>query len=196
MFIELTDHLRCPAGHPESFLVLIPDAMDARRVRAGLLGCPACGAEYRIVDGVVEFGDVPAMAAASGAAPPPPEGLVALLGIEGPGGYVALIGDAANQARALGAVLPGVHLVLVNPPPGAAAVAGTSTLRSPRLPLKARSMRGVVLGDPAAESAEWRTDAIGAALPGRHVVGTGPAPALEDFELLGSAAGWWVGRRK
>jgi hypothetical protein len=27
LFIELTDHLRCPNDHDESFLVLLPDLM-------------------------------------------------------------------------------------------------------------------------------------------------------------------------
>ena len=43
MFIELTDHLRCPADHEEAFLVLLPDQMDGRAVRGGALGCPVCG---------------------------------------------------------------------------------------------------------------------------------------------------------
>ena len=38
MFIELTDHLRCPADHAESYLVLLPDRMDGRSVREGRLG--------------------------------------------------------------------------------------------------------------------------------------------------------------
>ena len=34
MFIELTDYLRCPADHAESYLVLLPDEMQERSVRA------------------------------------------------------------------------------------------------------------------------------------------------------------------
>jgi hypothetical protein len=40
MFIELTDHLRCPADHAESYLVLLPEEMRERSVRTGRLGCP------------------------------------------------------------------------------------------------------------------------------------------------------------
>ena len=43
MFIELTDHLRCPADHEESYLVLLPDEIRERSVRAGRLGCPVGG---------------------------------------------------------------------------------------------------------------------------------------------------------
>ncbi len=63
MFIELTDHLRCPADHDESFLVLLPERMEGRSVRAGRLGCPVCGRTFELVDGVLDLG---------GAAPDPP----------------------------------------------------------------------------------------------------------------------------
>jgi uncharacterized protein YbaR (Trm112 family) len=56
MFIELTDHLRCPAEHEESYLVLLPDRMEARSVRSGRLGCPACGRTYAVEEGVLDLG--------------------------------------------------------------------------------------------------------------------------------------------
>ena len=56
MFIELTDHLRCPAGHEESYLVLLPDEMQERSVRAGRLGCPVCGRTYEVKEGVLDLG--------------------------------------------------------------------------------------------------------------------------------------------
>ena len=59
MFIELTDHLRCPADHDESFLVLLPDKMDGRSVRTGQLGCPVCGRTYAVMEGVLELGGAP-----------------------------------------------------------------------------------------------------------------------------------------
>ncbi|HMV31834.1 MAG TPA: hypothetical protein PKA50_06895 [Gemmatimonadales bacterium] len=197
MFIELTDHLRCPAEHPESFLVLIPHQMDGRQVREGLLGCPICQAEYPITGGVARFcAPPPAGAAAADAAPPPPpEALVAFLGIEGPGGFLGLVGEAAGAAPGLEGLLPGVHLVLVNPSVASAASPATSALRSPRLPLKARSLRGIILGRPWAADAAWVAAAIGAVLPGLRAVGHGEPPALPGFELLGAAGGWWVGRQ-
>ena len=60
MFIELTDHLRCPADHDESFLVLLPDRMEGRSVRTGHLGCPVCGRTFQLADGVLDTGDAPA----------------------------------------------------------------------------------------------------------------------------------------
>ncbi|MGH7754012.1 MAG: hypothetical protein ACREN5_14490, partial [Gemmatimonadales bacterium] len=55
MHIEMTELLRCPAGHPEAFLVLATAEMRDRTVRRGAVGCPVCGAEFPIRDGVVDF---------------------------------------------------------------------------------------------------------------------------------------------
>jgi uncharacterized protein YbaR (Trm112 family) len=194
MFIELTDQLRCPAEHPEAYLVLIPQRMEGRLVQQGLLGCPLCRAEYRIAGGVAQFGEMVAPAVASGASPPDSAALLALLGLEGPGGYLALLGGIGGQAEALAPLLPGVHLALVNPPPGIGPSLAASVLRSARLPLKSRSMRGVVLSAPWAAEAGWAAAAVGAVLPGLRAVGEGEPPAVPGLELLGSAGGWWVGR--
>jgi uncharacterized protein YbaR (Trm112 family) len=201
MFIELTDHLRCPADHPESYLVLIPGAMEGRRVFTGTLGCPVCRAEYRITHAIPDFfqgawsplapGDR-SMAAADVDA----QAILAFLGLEGPGGYLGLVGDAVRFAAGLLAALPGVHLVAINPPEGSQPSADVSIVQSPRIPLKARALRGMVLGLPFAGSPEWQAGAIRAVLPGLRAAGEGPVPVLEGFELLGAADGWWVGRPK
>jgi len=93
MFIELTDHLRCPAGHDESFLVLLPDHIEGRDVRSGQLGCPVCGRTFQLVDGVFDTGDAPTPApSGSGTSRLDAQGLSALVGLSGPGGYLALVG--------------------------------------------------------------------------------------------------------
>jgi len=196
MFIELTDQLRCPAHHAESFLVLVPDVMEGRRVQRGILGCPVCHAEYRIDEGVVDFGGTgpPGRRAVEPSSQPDAGALLAFLAIEGPGGYVGLIGEAARQVGGLAELLPGVHFALVNPPVDTVASAASSALRAMRAPFKVRSLRGVVLGQPESRDAQWQAEAVGAVLPGLRAVGEGPLPALEGFELLGAAGGWWVGR--
>ena len=196
MFLELTDHLRCPADHPEGYLVLIPDRMEGRQVLSGTLGCPVCHAEYPIVGGVVEMGTADLPRERASAMVPNAAALHAFLGLEGPGGYVGLVGDVARQADELARRLPGVHLVAVNPEPPLRASERVSVVRAPRMPLKARSLRGVVVGLPEAAGAEWRSQSVLAVLPGLRAAGAGPAPgAAESFELLGTAEGWWVGRR-
>jgi len=196
MFIELTDQLRCPAEHAESFLVLIPDVMEGRQVLRGTLGCPVCHAEYRIDDGVADFGGTapPGRRAGGSASRPDAGGLLAFLALQGPGGVVGLVGEAARHVGGLAELLPGVHFALVNPPDATVAAAASSVLRAARVPFKARSLRGVVLGQPESGEAHWQADAVRAVLPGLRAVGRGPVPVLEGFELLGAADGWWVGR--
>ena len=55
MHVELTEILRCPNAHAESPLVASATRQVERRILQGTLGCPVCGREYPIQDGVVEF---------------------------------------------------------------------------------------------------------------------------------------------
>ena len=191
MFIELTDHLRCPAEHDESFLVLLPDHIQGRSVLAGQLGCPVCGRTFELKDGVLDTGD----------APNPPESVTALdaaavtalAGLQGPGGYVALVGPVARVWTEFAELNPGVALVGVNPDVGVIDAPGISVLRSGRIPLKSRSMRGVVLGKPYGDDAAWISEAARVVLPGLRVVGEGSDPGGELIDLLASAGGVWVG---
>jgi len=190
VFIELTDILRCPEPHDEQFVVLIPDAMAGRSVRAGRLGCPVCQREYLITDGTVEFAAV-----AGGSAVDPaigPEALAAFLGLSGPGGYVGIVGGSAVLGLKLVESIPGVHFVAINPPPGSTEAPMLSLLRAGSIPVKSRSLRGVVLLEPFASDSAWRREASRVVLPGLRVVGQGDPPAQAGLEILASAAGWWV----
>ena len=191
MFIELVDHLRCPADHEEQYLVLLPDRIEQRSVRAGRLGCPECGRTFVLPDGVLDL--------AGGAEPGPeptsltPEGLVALTGLSGPGGYLVLVGRPADQWRSVAEQLPGIGLVAMNPGPYVRDEPGVSVLRGPRIPIKARSMRGVVLGQPYGGDPESVREAARVVLPGLRVVGEGAGPPDGVIEMMASAAGVWVG---
>jgi uncharacterized protein YbaR (Trm112 family) len=191
MFIELTDHLRCPADHTESYLVLLPDQMEGRSVRAGRLGCPVCGRTYTLSDGVLDLG--------GGGAPLPettllgPEALTALVGLGGPGGYLVLVGRPGAAWREVAERNPGIGLVAVNPPSDVADEPGISVLRGGVLPLKSRSMRGVVLGSPFGGDPGWVAEAVRVVLPGLRVAGEGPVPEPGALELMAAAGGAWVG---
>lgn len=192
MFIELTDVLRCPADHPESYLILLPDGVEDRTVDRGTLGCPACGRDYQVEGGVVRFAPPPD-------APSQPstidtDGLHALIGVDSPGGYVALVGPVAGVAAELAQRLDGVHIIAVNPPASVPGDRTVSVLEADRLPLTAASMRGVVLGPGYADSELWRTEAQRVVLPGLRVVGEGTAPAPSEWESLGAAGAVWVMR--
>jgi uncharacterized protein YbaR (Trm112 family) len=196
VFIELTDLLRCPAKHDEGFLVLIPNQMESRSIRSGLLGCPVCAREYHIVDGIALFEvdgqlgtPAPLVSGDEGA---DAGALVAFLGIEGPGGYVGLFGSAAARAEPLSALLPGVHFAAVNPPEATPETPVLSVLRAPTSPFRSRSLRGAVLGD---SDPAWQEEAARSVLPGLRVVGRGHAPEIEELEPMGEAGGWWVARR-
>ena len=55
MFLEVTEILRCPRAHDESFVVCVAYAMDGRQVARGVIGCPVCREEFPIRDGVLDF---------------------------------------------------------------------------------------------------------------------------------------------
>jgi hypothetical protein len=193
MFIELTDHLRCPVEHEEQYLVLLPEVMDGRRVVSGDLGCPVCGRVVRVDQGIADFGDA---APAAGESSLTAEALAAFLGISGPGGYVALAGGLTALAPGLALLLPGVRLVLVNPEINALDSESGSVLRAGRLPLKSSSMRGVAVGADLAAQASWVDDAARAVLPGLRLVAEGGTPPAEGVEVLGLAGGVWVAKKR
>jgi uncharacterized protein YbaR (Trm112 family) len=193
MFIELTDHLRCPADHEEQFLILLPDVVEDRWVRSGDLACPVCGRAFRITDGIFDLGD-----AAPVEAPPSMLGgdaVAALSGLGGPGGYLVLVGGAAANAVAVRENVAGVGLVAVNADPARPDGDGVSVIRGGMIPLRSSSMRGVVLGPGYADEPTWISEAVRVTLPGLRIVGEGAAPEREDLELLATAGGCWVATR-
>jgi uncharacterized protein YbaR (Trm112 family) len=196
MFIELTDHLRCPADHDEAFLVLLPDRVEGRSVQTGTLGCPVCDRRFELRDGVLDTGDAPSPGSGARPGELTAEALAPLAGLNGPGGYLVLVGPPAALWRDVAALVPGVTLVAVNPPPEVVDEAGISVLRGGRLALKTGSMRGVVLGRPYGGEPAWVEEAARVVLPGLRVVGEGPDPDPELVDLMASAGGVWVGTRR
>lgn len=195
MFIELTDHLRCTAAHDESFLVLVPSQVEQRSVRGGVLGCPVCDRRTPVRDGIAWFDGAPEAAHAA-ADLPPAEALHAFLGLSGPGGYAVLAGDIGARGRELAALAAGVAFVAVNPPADVADAAPVlSVLRAPILPLRARSMRGVLLGTGLGGEAAWVQEAVRVTLPGLRVAGRGATPSAAGLAVLAEADGWWVAQR-
>lgn len=189
MHIELTDHLRCPEPHDEAFLVLLPGRMEGRRVMAGELGCPICEWATRWDDGVPDFGGG---VVAMGDPPCDAEAVVAMLGIEGAGGWMVLAGTLAALAPAVSALLPGVGVVAINPPSSLRPEGGVQLLRSGRWPIKQHALRGVALG---AGVEHWTEQALGSVLPGLRGIGVGQPPAGGvRHELLAEAGGLWVVR--
>jgi hypothetical protein len=193
MFIELTDHLRCPNQHDESFLVLLPGTMEGRSVRTGDLGCPVCGRTFQLEDGVFDTAD--AQGSAETGSVLDADAMTTLVGLSGPGGYLTLVGAAGALWSEFAERNSGVALVAVNPPASVVDGPGISVIRSGRLPLKTGSMRGVVLSRPFADDVSWVKEAARVVLSGLRVVGEGKDPPSDIIELLASAGGVWVGTR-
>lgn len=199
MFIELTEILRCPRDHPESYLVAAPIVMDGRRIVRGVVGCPECRAEFPIVDGVAYFGAPGASRfnAAGASAPPAPDydasGLAAFLNLDGPGGYAALVGRAARCGPQIVALIPGVHFVAVNPPAGVVPGEMLSVLESPfGLPFKSSNLRAVALGAGHA-GGPWLGEAVRVLLPGLRLVVEDEPTSIEGLTELARGAGMFVG---
>ena len=158
---------------------------------SGRLGCPVCDRTYDVVDGVARFDTPPSTGAAdsvlSAAA------VEALVGLSGPGGFVVVVGVPGVLGRGLADRLEGVHLVSVNPVDAPRETPSISILEGRTIPLKARSVRGVVLAPGYASEAQWLEEARRVVLPGLRVVGEGPDPVLDGIEVIASAGGVWVG---
>jgi hypothetical protein len=160
-------------------------------VREGRLGCPVCGRTYSLAEGVLDLGgEVPQPPASTLLEPEP---LTALVGLSGPGGYLVLVGRPAGRWREVAELNPGVGLVAVNPGPEVVDAPGISVLRSGSLPLKSRSMRGVVLGTPYGSDPRWVTAGARVVLPGLRVAGEGRLPESAPIDLMATAGGVWVG---
>ena len=151
MFIELVDALRCPAEHEESHLIASAIRMASRHILDGELGCPVCHARYPIVDGEARFTSSQPNSRRADAAVATfhEDGLrcAALLGLDGPGGFAILDGDAARFADAVAAIVGDVPLMLLNPPAGISAAPGVSVVRTGAvLPLAAETARAAATG--------------------------------------------------
>ena len=198
MFIELTDHLRCPAPHEEAFLVLVPYEMDGRMVGRGVLGCPICQREFRINRGVAVF----ELNGRTGDAAPaltdsiPADAIVAFLGLEGPGGYLGLFGGASGLAASLETALPGVHLVALNPPDG---VDRVPAIREPspwtdgtdQVPVAAWGGAGRDIGS----NPEWQKEAAGASCPDSESSARELRRDCRNWSRWAKQDGWWVSRK-
>jgi uncharacterized protein YbaR (Trm112 family) len=121
MHVELVDLFRCLAPHDDSWLVAAAHETRHRVIIHGVLGCPICGAEYPIVDGVADFRTETDSKTEKdhGSTSQPDDAetfrLAAQLDLGTPGKTVALIGYGIHDARALQQLVP-MRVVLVNTP--------------------------------------------------------------------------------
>lgn len=156
MFIELVELLRCIRAHDESWLVASIGEMRDRSIRTGILGCPVCGAEYPVRDGIVDF---------TGGAPQRPANAPELSGEEmamraggflnlGEGGGVVVLGGAwASASRELTERVD-ARVIAVNATAGVQDSAAIGiVLASDVIPLAKGSCAGVALDETFNHSA-------------------------------------------
>lgn len=160
MHIELIDLLRCPQAHEDSQLVAALYRLDGRIVIEGKLGCPVCGAEYSIRNGVALFGAESESAA--GTDTPPggemrpelasahePDGarVAAFLGLTRPGSVALLAGDWAGASDAA-AKISGARIIALNGPPLDRGSKKIAEIRAtPPIPLAERLLDGIALDE-------------------------------------------------
>ncbi len=147
MHLEFIDLLRCPAAHEESSLVAAFYRMDGRVVIEGKLGCPVCGAEYFIRDGVAFFDEDDTTVPDSSLPEPVSDGtmLAAFLDLARPGMMALLAGDLARASVAI-AELTGARIIALDSPSPLRGSDSVAEIRASfPIPLAEHSLDGIVL---------------------------------------------------
>ena len=217
MFVELVDHLRCPAAHDETWLVMAAEETRDRHVITGMLGCPVCNARYAVRDGTVWFGDAAdrspkrlsdqrgtaaAMSSASTWMPTPsgpgdewPLRLAAFLGLADARGVVGLYGAWIPFAESLGDVVDGVEVIAIAP--GGPTHPMLSAIVPPSrdaIPLATGSLRAVAV-DAASTSPAAIEEAARLVRSGGRLLAPAAAAVPDGVRELARDAEWWVGER-
>ena len=195
MLLELTEALRCPRPHEESYVICVPITRDGVDVVRGGLFCPVCKAEYAILDRVVWFAPPGPAAADVAASELSVKAALTFLDLQGQGGFVVLAGNAGRLAAGLAAELPGVGVVAVNPPEGVEPSVSLTVVRTPAWPFRQMSIRAGILGSDVASGA-WLEGASASVLPGLRLIvedENAQAPGMAD---LARGAGIVVGERQ
>ena len=191
MFVELLEALRCPRPHDESALVVAAGRMVDRHILDGTLGCPECGAEFKIVNGITQF-EIPARPTAD-TAPDIALGLrvAAFLELTDAKGFAILCGAWGAQTDPIQRVAD-TPLVLMNPPlryggePAAVMLCDS-------LPLAAASARAAALdGDT---SAGQIASLVRAVRSGGRLIGPASLPLPSGVTEVARDEALWVGEK-
>lgn len=198
MHVELADLFRCPVAHADMPLVVSALRTEHRMVLDGVLGCPGCGSEYLIVDGVIRFGHAPASDTRSGAGQGSDDGMraAALLNATGANAKLAFIGAPLALAAAVQNVVP-ARCIVVDAPDVAAAASYLAIAEAPMAvvvasnaaALAAASLDGVYIA--RGEATDW-SPAIRA---GGRMVAPSDHDVPRGFIELARDADHWVAER-
>ena len=185
MHIEFIDLLRCPKVHEDSWLVAAFYRMDGRVVIEAKLGCPVCGAEYFIRDGVAVFDDTN---------PSPQSGepdesvsdgtlIAALLDLSTPGMLALLAGEWARDAQAV-SELTSARIIALNSRGRASGSDDVAEIRAALpIPLAAQSLNGIAL-DAAHATPAMLAEAARLLRPRGRLLVRGEAVLPQQFHEL------------
>jgi uncharacterized protein YbaR (Trm112 family) len=149
VFVELIEHLRCPAAHEPTALIGVASRAEHRHILDGTLGCPACGAEYPVRAGIARFGAAAPVPSAPAPSVEVATRIAAFLELTDARGFAVLTGRWCAHAEPLSRLVE-TPLVLVNPPEGASITGAAAVLEvGAGLPLAEGSARALAY-DPDA----------------------------------------------
>lgn len=193
MHLLLTDRLTCPRCGPSFGLILLASRLGDRVVGEGRLGCPNCRDAFLIEGGFADLRAPPRGPHPEGlAGEPSPESseegerLVALLGLAGGPGTVALLGEPARQAAVVCSSSEDLQVVGVDADlrdwPEMPRI--SRLVAAPGLPFFSSTLRAIAV-DGRLGSA-WLSEAVRTAVPrGRIVVTRAPEGTEEELRSLG-----------
>ena len=187
MHIEFLDLLRCPNPHEETWLVAALHQMDGRLVIEAKLGCPVCGAEYFVRDGIAIFSEEESSDSAiqNAAEDDAAMRIAAFLDLTGPGKLVLLAGDQAASAETLSALADARVISLnatTNAQPVRAERVAEVRARVP-MPLAAKSLDGIAL-DESHTTPEMLAEAARLLRPRGRLLAAARATLSPEFREL------------
>lgn len=197
MHILVTDVVTCPRCGPDFGLIVLADRIEDRHVLEGWLGCANCREQYRVRGGVADlrWGDAAAEEPESEQGTPggqPDEAdralrIAALLGITGAASPVVMVTPDAALVAAVQAHLPDTGVIgLSTGTPGRGGGVGMGwLLASGAIPVRSRSLGGVVLASPT--PAALIADALRSLSRGARLV-IDPAPEGTAATLVDEGA--------
>jgi uncharacterized protein YbaR (Trm112 family) len=192
VFVELIESLRCPNGHEDTALIASTTRTEARHIVDGTLGCPTCGAEFLIRDGILMLSEPRATTRSESASAEEAMRLAAFLELTEPRRFALLCGRWGVHAPAIGD-LSSTPLVLVNPslppPRDVAAV----VLSAANLPFAKGVARGVALDEGL--SRETLASAIATVGDKGRILGPVSLPVPSEVKELTRDARVWVGEK-
>ena len=144
MFVELIESLRCPRAHADSALVAAVSRSEQRYIVEGTLGCPVCGAQFPIANGIARFDDDVALPSADTPSAETAMRLAAFLELTDARGFVLLAGRWTVHADEVRRIAE-TPLVLVNAPKGIRADAAAMIEARDAVPLAPSSARSCAL---------------------------------------------------